>query len=120
MVKRIFAEYEPKSLNYSPIEAYKSDTDMVLVISDLHCGIEVNHYLNTYNSDILADRFVNCLRKVISIQNTHRSENITVLISEVISGLIHENLRCENNKNIIEQFLTVDDYQEKTGLIKNN
>lgn len=110
LVKRIFAEYEPKSLNYSPIEAYKSDTDMVLVISDLHCGIEVNHYLNTYNSDILADRFVNCLRKVISIQNTHRSENITVLISEVISGLIHENLRCENNKNIIEQFLTVGEY----------
>ena len=110
LVKRIFAEYEPKSLNYSPIETYKSDTDMVLVISDLHCGIEVNHYLNTYNSDILADRFVNCLRKVISIQNTHRSENITVLISEVISGLIHENLRCENNKNIIEQFLTVGEY----------
>ena len=110
LVKRIFAEYEPKSLNYSPIEAYKSDTDMVLVISDLHCGIEVNHYLNTYNSDILADRFVNCLRKVISIQNTHHSENITVLISEVISGLIHENLRCENNKNIIEQFLTVGEY----------
>ena len=110
LVKRIFAEYEPKSLNYSPIETYKSDTDMVLVISDLHCGIEVNHYLNTYNSDILADRFVNCLKKVISIQNTHRSENITVLISEVISGLIHENLRCENNKNIIEQFLTVGEY----------
>lgn len=110
LVKRIFAEYEPKSLNYSPIETYEADTDMVLVVSDLHCGIEVNHYLNTYNSDILADRFVNCLSKVVSIQNIHHSENITVLISEIISGLIHENLRCENNQNIIEQFLTVGEY----------
>lgn len=110
LVKRTLSEYAPKSLDYSPIATYNSDTDMVLVVSDLHCGIEVNHYLNTFNSDILADRFSRCLDKVIEIQNRHHSENINVLISEVISGLIHENLRCENNQNIIEQFLTVSRY----------
>lgn len=111
MVKRMLSDYAPKSLNYTtPPPSYKSDTDMVLVVSDLHCGIEVNHYLNHFDSDILADRFVTCLSKVIEIQNRHQSENITVLISEVISGLIHENLRCENNENIIEQFLTVTQY----------
>lgn len=110
MVKRMLSDYAPKSLNYTIPPSYKSDTDMVLVVSDLHCGIEVNHYLNHFDSDILADRFVTCLSKVIEIQNRHQSENITVLISEVISGLIHENLRCENNENIIEQFLTVTQY----------
>lgn len=110
LVKRTLSEYAPKSLDYSPAIKNSSDTDMVLMVSDLHCGIEVNHYLNTFNSDILADRFKNCLNKVIEIQNRHNSENINVLISEVISGLIHENLRCENNKNIIEQFLTVSQY----------
>lgn len=110
MVKRMLSDYAPKSLNYTTPPSYKSDTDMVLVVSDLHCGIEVNHYLNHFDSDILADRFVTCLSKVIEIQNRHQSENITVLISEVISGLIHENLRCENNENIIEQFLTVAQY----------
>lgn len=110
MVKRMLSDYAPKSLNYTTPPSYKSDTDMVLVVSDLHCGIEVNHYLNHFDSDILADRFVTCLSKVIEIQNRHQSENITVLISEVISGLIHENLRCENNENIIEQFLTVTQY----------
>lgn len=110
MVKRMLSNYAPKSLNYTTPPSYKSDTDMVLVVSDLHCGIEVNHYLNHFDSDILADRFVTCLSKVIEIQNRHQSENITVLISEVISGLIHENLRCENNENIIEQFLTVAQY----------
>lgn len=110
LIKRTLSEYAPKSFDYFPADTYKSDTDMVLVVSDLHCGIEIQHYLNTYNTDILADRFRNCLSKVVSIQNTHHSENITVLISEVISGLIHENLRCENNQNIIEQFLTVSQY----------
>lgn len=110
MVKRMLSNYAPKSLNYTTPPSYKSDTDMVLVVSDLHCGIEVNHYLNHFDSNILADRFITCLNKVIEIQNRHQSENITVLISEVISGLIHENLRCENNENIIEQFLTVAQY----------
>ena len=110
MVKRILSEYAPKALDYTTHLSYKSDTDMVLVVSDLHCGIEVNHYLNHFNSDVLADRFTTCLNKVIDIQNIHKSENITVLISEVISGLIHENLRCENNENIIEQFLIVTQY----------
>lgn len=110
LVKRTLSEYAPKALDYSPTNEYTSDTDMVLVVSDLHCGVEVYHYLNNYNSDILADRFVDCLNKVIAIQNRHHSENINVLISEVISGLIHENLRCENNQNIIEQFLTVSQY----------
>lgn len=110
LVKRVLTEYAPKTLEYSPTDTYTSDTDMVLVISDLHCGIEINHYLNKFNSDVLGDRFCTCLQKVVSIQQRHHSENITVLISEVISGLIHENLRCENNQNIIEQFLTVGEY----------
>lgn len=110
LVRRVLTEYAPKTLEYSPTDTYTSDTDMVLVISDLHCGIEINHYLNKFNSDVLADRFCTCLQKVVSIQQRHHSQNITVLISEVISGLIHENLRCENNQNIIEQFLTVGEY----------
>lgn len=110
LVKRAFSEYKPMEYSYQPRNVYTSDTDMVLLVSDLHCGTEVYHHLNSFNQDILYDRFNNCLNKVISIQNRHHSENINVLISEVISGLIHENLRCENNQNIIEQFLTVGEY----------
>lgn len=110
LVKRTLFEYAPKSLEYTPIVPYASDTDMILMVSDLHCGIEVKHFLNTYNEDVLAKRFSKCLDNVINIQHIHHSENITVLISEVISGLIHENLRCGNNQNIIEQFLTVSQY----------
>lgn len=107
LIKRIFSEYAPKGLDYTPVNTYESDTDMVLLVSDLHCGIEVNHYLNFFNEDVLAERFSKCLNKVLQIQDRHHSENMNVILSEVVSGLIHENLRCENNQNIIEQFLTV-------------
>lgn len=107
LIKRTIAECSPKGLNYTPVNTYESDTDMVLLVSDLHCGIEVDHYLNFFNEDILAKRFNKCLSKVLQIQSLHNSENMNVILSEVVSGLIHENLRCENNQNIIEQFLTV-------------
>lgn len=107
LIKRLLTEYAPKGLNYTPANTYESDTDMVLLVSDLHCGISVDHYLNFFNEDILAERFNKCLGKVLQIQDRHHSENINVILSEVVSGLIHENLRCENNQNIIEQFLTV-------------
>ncbi len=107
LVKRIFSEYAPKGLEDVPANTYESDTDMVLLVSDLHCGTEVEHWLNFFNEDVLAERFKRCLNKVIQIQDRHRSENINVILSEVVSGLIHENLRCENNQNIIEQFLAV-------------
>lgn len=107
LVKRTLIECAPKGLSYTPDSTYTSDTDMVLLVSDLHCGIEVKHWLNLFNEDVLAERFKKCLNKVIQIQDRHCSENINVILSEVVSGLIHENLRCENNQNIIEQFLTV-------------
>ena len=107
LIKRLLTEYAPKGLDYTPANTYESDTDMVLLVSDLHCGISVDHYLNFFNEDILAERFNKCLGKILQIQDGHHSENINVILSEVVSGLIHENLRCENNQNIIEQFLTV-------------
>lgn len=110
LVKRVFQEYTPQTFNYIPQKRYISNTDMVLLISDLHCGITVNHYLNKFNPDILSDRFTMCLDKIIAIQNVHKSDRIVILISEIISGLIHENMRCDNNQNIIEQFLTVSQY----------
>lgn len=110
LIKRTLSEYVPQKYEYVPIPTYTSETDMVLLISDLHCGIEVDHYLNKYDKNILRERFEICLEKVISIQKRHKSERIVILISEIISGLIHENMRCENNLNIIEQFLTASEY----------
>ncbi|MFR7443044.1 MAG: hypothetical protein ACLUUO_05610 [Sellimonas intestinalis] len=47
------------------------------------------------------------LNKIISIRNTHHTENCYLVIGEILSGIIHNNMRLENNMDLIEQFKTV-------------
>ena len=88
----------------------KSDNDIVCTFFDVHTGIEVDNYFNKFNNDILRDRINQYLDKIFEVQLRHGSENIYVILSELISGFIHNTLRIENNQNVIEQFLTVTDY----------
>lgn len=88
----------------------KSDNDIVCTFFDVHTGIEVDNYFNKFNNDILRDRINQYLDKIFEVQMRHGSENIYVILSELISGFIHNTIRIENNQNIIEQFLTVTDY----------
>lgn len=109
LVKRTLAENVPVNLEYrrSTVPTTSSDNDLVIHLTDLHNGISIDNYFNQYNTDVLKDRLKAYLDNIITIQRRHNSENAYVIIGEVISGLIHENLRCENNQNLIEQFLSV-------------
>lgn len=84
--------------------------DLIIHLTDIHTGIEINSGFNQFNQQILAKRLNKYLNKILEISRLHESQNAYVIISEVVSGLIHENLRCENNQNLIEQFLTISDY----------
>ena len=87
-----------------------SDNDMVCTFFDVHTGIEVDNYFNKFNNDVLRDRINRYLDKIFEVQLRHGSENAYVILSELISGFIHNTIRIENNQNVIEQFLTVTDY----------
>ena len=58
----------------------------------------------------MKDRFNQYLDKIFEVQLRHGSENVNLILSELVSGIIHNELRIENNQNLIEQFLTVTDY----------
>lgn len=87
-----------------------SDNDLVITLSDIHCGIEINNFWNTYNEDVLKKRLNHYLDRIFSIQLTHGSENAYILISEILSGSIRNVLRIENNLDVIDQFLVVTQY----------
>lgn len=111
LIQRCIAEQPGITLDYDENAKFtgilKSDTDMILSCTDIHAGIEIDNYWNKYNENVLADRFNQYLDKVFEIQLRHGSENAHVILSELVSGLIHTPLRIENNKNLIEQFLLV-------------
>lgn len=113
-VLRSIAESDCHPLLYDEMKKFdgvlKSDNDLIISMTDLHTGIEIDNYFNKFNEDILRERMNNYLDKIFEVQLRHCSENAYVILSELVSGIIHTELRIENNQNLIDQFLTAANY----------
>ena len=92
-------DYKPSRVSYDP-----DSDDMVVCLSDLHAGIEVQNWWNTYDTRILRKRLHKYLDEILEIQGVHQCRIChLVLGGDNISGLIHTNLRLQNNENVVEQ-----------------
>lgn len=92
------------ALDYTYTEAKQSDNDLLVSLNDIHYGANVQNYWNTYNSDICRDMMRRYLDRIISIGQTHRSENCIVWANgDEISGNIHQSIAVTNKENVIEQ-----------------
>ena len=111
---RSISEYHSNPLSYDEEKqftgVFKTDNDLIISCTDIHTGIEIDNYFNKFNEDVLRDRFNQYLDKIFEVQLRHGSENAYVILSELVSGIIHNELRIENNQNLIEQFLSVMNY----------
>lgn len=109
MLQRIISDVEPIHLSYSRHYDLNqgSDNDVICHLTDIHAGIQIDNWFNRYNADVLKERLCNYLNQLFEIQDLHGSENCYIIIGETMSGLIHENLRLENNENVIQQFISV-------------
>lgn len=91
-------------LNYHRTEIEPSDNDLLVSLNDIHYGANVQNYWNTYNSDICRDMMCRYLDKIISIGETHGSENCIVWANgDEISGNIHQSIAITNKEDVIEQ-----------------
>ena len=100
--RSIAANVEPFEYKCSPI--IDSNEDMVVCLSDLHAGIEVQNWWNTYNTGILKQRLHKYLDEVCEIQRLHQCKICNIVLGgDQVSGLIHNNLRLQNNENVVEQ-----------------
>ena len=89
----------------------ESDNDLIVHLTDLHTGIDINNWFNQYNSDVLKKRLTDFIGRIQAVQKRHGSENMYLILGgDMISGNIHPTLRIENNQDLIDQFLTVCDY----------
>lgn len=105
MIKRVIREeVEPIEFECNEINSYTSDNDLLVHLTDIHTGIEIDSYINKFNKDVLKDRIEKYTSEILSIKETHDSENCHIVIGEILSGLIHNNLRLQNNMDLIEQF----------------
>lgn len=113
-IERTIKEFVAKPLDYDKNKKFagvvNGGNDLVCTFFDVHAGMHVDNALNVFNEDVLRERINRYLDEILEIRERHGSENITVILSELINGYIHPTLRIENNQNLIEQFLTVMSY----------
>lgn len=103
LVERAFSA-NVKPFDYHPSLIIDSNEDMVVCLSDLHTGIEVKNWLNHYDTDILANRLCKYLDEIKQIQELHKCKVCNVVLGgDMVSGIIHNQLRLQNNENVIEQ-----------------
>lgn len=104
MIKRIICEeVEPinMSINHT---MFNSETDLLVHFTDIHTGIEINNWKNIFNEEVLKQRVEKYTCDILNVRELHQSQNAYIVIGEVISGLIHNNLRLQNNMDLMEQF----------------
>lgn len=91
-------------LDYHRVEIAPSDNDLLVSLNDIHYGANIDNYWNTYNSDICREMMCRYLDRVISIAETHGSENCIVWANgDEISGNIHQSIAVTNKETVIEQ-----------------
>lgn len=98
-------------LDYKETPVINNDEDMIVCLSDLHAGIEVKNWWNTYDINILRSRLCKYIDEIKGIQAIHQCHRCELVLGgDAISGLIHPNLRLQNNENVIEQIKTAITY----------
>lgn len=78
--------------------------DMIVVLSDLHIGLNVSNNFGEYNIDIARDRLGDYRDEIIKIQKSKCCQNVyVVILGDLVNGSIHSTTRLENRENTIRQ-----------------
>lgn len=91
-----------------PVKIEKTDTDLLILLGDLHIGQEFDSFLGKYDTDIAKKRLEKYLEEILKIASIHKPENCYVsLQGDLISGSIHKSVQVTNAENVIEQIKIV-------------
>ena len=103
-------EKQPKLEKYKfheYIKQNKLDLEAILLLSDLHIGVDCENFYNKYNSKIAAERLDILADEVIKYCH---GNNVSVLnvcnLGDMIHGIIHVTSRIEEEMNVIDQIIT--------------
>lgn len=104
-----------------PIEIGKESRIGVLLLSDLHIGVECNNFYNEYNNDIAWQRLQSLAKSVIDYVSMNKVKELQILnLGDSIHGIIHLNARIEQLMDVIEQVMTAAEYIARFLTILNS
>lgn len=95
-------------LEYEPHQIIHTNNDLLVSLNDMHYGAKVRNAWNRYDSEVCAEYLNRYLDKIISVGQTHQSENCIVWMNgDAINGNIHYSIAVTNKENVIEQVMGV-------------
>lgn len=100
-----FGKLEPivwPEVQETPVEK----TEAVLLVSDLHIGVDCDNYYNKYNKDIAKERLAKLQQNVIKYCSINNVSVLNILnLGDLINGVIHTNARIEAQMDVAEQIM---------------
>lgn len=111
LIKRKVEAFEPTVPELEFERITSEDSDMIVLLTDLHIGIEINNKFNLYNEKVLKERLCVYLQKIYRAALMHQCERCHVVIGgDCVSGIIHSSIRLENNENVVDQTMLAAEY----------
>lgn len=84
----------------------KTDTEAILMLSDLHIGAYCNNFYNTYNIDVAGHRLSKLANEAVAYCKTFGIRKLNVVnLGDLIHGLIHTNARVEEQTDAVTQVM---------------
>ena len=85
---------------------YNNMSEAVLMLSDLHIGVECDNFYNKYNLEIATKRLDKLADDVIEYCLARKVSRLTVCnLGDMIHGIIHVNARLEQQFDVIDQII---------------
>lgn len=97
----------PKLPGYQPPHpGHPTFREAVLVISDMHIGMEIDSFCNVYNAEIAGKRMAKLVSDAVSECHRYNVQTLHVVdLGDAIHGLIHNSSRLSQEYDVAEQVM---------------
>ncbi len=101
---------ELPKVNYEKDEV-ECTNEAVMLISDLHIGMQIDNFANKYNNEIAKKRLMAYVEETIRLCKNNHVKRLNVSnLNDCIHGLIHITARIEEEEDVIEQVIIASEY----------
>ena len=94
--------------DYRGYDVGSHNREGLLLLSDIHYGIEIKNLLNVYNPSVARERFKKLTSRTLEYCELNKVSKLNILLQgDLLSGIIHNNLRLQNAEDIISQVINL-------------
>ena len=82
----------------------KNATEAILMLSDLHLGVNCHNFYNTYNYEVAKERIAKLAADTIKYCNLYNVTKLNVInLGDMIHGIIHVTSRIQEESTLVDQ-----------------